>query len=184
VCKKCEVCANPLQLRAGCDFFSAGECKDKDELVRTQFCPVAEETETSLQELVVSVRQASGLGVFSFEQVFGADAQGSDFVCSTPCDGVTYDSIQCDGPFACNVKTCAELMGANELPRACPVVIEEHDLLPADKSVRDRKRRQACVPCNECGRANQYFNNGDSKTNYYDHWDCERYDVVYWYSIQ
>jgi hypothetical protein len=137
------------------------------------FCPVAEatdETDTALKQLAVSVRQASGLGAFSFEQVFGTDAQGADFVCSQPCDGVTYDSIQCDGPFACNVKTCAELTRANELPRACPVVIEEHDLLPAAKSVRDRKRREECVPCNECGRANEDLINGDSKTNYYDHW--------------
>jgi hypothetical protein len=167
-CKKCAECDNPLQKRAGCGFFSAGECKDKDELVRTPFCPV--EVEADNAALSISVRQASGLGAFSFEQVFGTDAQSSDFVCSQPCDGVTYDSIQCDGPFACNVKTCAELTRANELPRACPVVLEEHDLLPSAKSVRDRKRRESCVACNECGRANEYFVNGDSKTNYYEHW--------------
>jgi hypothetical protein len=76
-CKKCAECDNPLQKRAGCGFFSAGECKDKDELVRTPFCPVEVDADTALQELSISVRQASGLGAFSFEQVFGTDAQGS-----------------------------------------------------------------------------------------------------------
>lgn len=120
--------------------------------------------------LAISVRQASGLGAFSFEQVFGTDAEGAHFVCSAPCDGVKYDSIQCDGPFACNVKTCAEKTEANELPRACPVVIEGDDLLPAGKSMRDRKRRETCVACNECGHANDLFLEGASKANYYEHW--------------
>jgi hypothetical protein len=143
------------------------------------FCPVApvaEETDTALEKLAVSVWQSSCLVVFSFEQVFGTDTQGVDFVCSQPCYCVTYDSIQCDWPFACNVKTCAELTYVNELQRACPVVIEEHDLLQASKSVRGRKLRQKCVSCNECGHANNYFIDCDSntaKTNYYDHWVCD-----------
>lgn len=167
VCRKCEACADASQKRVGCGFFSAGECRDKDELVRTPFCPVPDEDQSVL---AISVRQASGLGAFSFEQVFGTDAEGAHFVCSEPCDGVKYDSIQCDGPFACNVKTCAEKTEANELPRACPVVIEGDDLLPAGKSMRDRKRRETCVPCNDCGHANDLFLEGASKTNYYEHW--------------
>jgi len=167
VCKKCEPCADASQKRAGCGFLSAGECKDKTELVRTPFCPVPDEEQSVL---AISVRQASGLGAFSFEQVFGTDDKGADFVCSAPCDGVKYDSIQCDGPFACNVKTCAERTQANELPRVCPVVIEGDDLLAGARSVRDRKRRETCVPCNECGHANDLFDNGASKTNYYEHW--------------
>lgn len=166
-CKKCEDCADESQKRVGCGFFSAGECKDKAELVRTPFCPVADEEQS---ELAISVRQASGLGAFAFEQVFGTNAIGADFVCSAPCDGVKYDSIQCDGPFACNVKTCAEKTEANELPRACPVVIEGDDLMPAGKSMRDRKRRETCVACNECGHANDLFLEGASKANYYEHW--------------
>jgi hypothetical protein len=76
VCKQCGFCSNPLQKLVGCGFFSAGECKDKDELVRTPFCPV-KQTDTS--ELAKSVRQASGLGAFSFEQVFGTDETGAAF---------------------------------------------------------------------------------------------------------
>ena len=165
-CKKCAICDNPSQQRAGCGLFSAGECKDKDELVRTPFCPVQE---TDKSELAKSVRQASGLGAFSFEHVFGTDATGVDFVCSAPCDGVMYNSIQCDGPFACNIKTCAEKTAAGDLPRACPVVIEEKD----QKAVRERKRRETCVQCKECGHVNEYFGTGldaEAKYAYYEHW--------------
>jgi hypothetical protein len=165
-CKKCAGCDNPSQQRAGCGLFSAGECKDKDELVRTPFCPV-KQTDTS--ELAKSVRQVSGLGPFSFEQVFGTDTAGVYFICSAPCDGVMYDSIQCDGPFACNVKTCAEKTAAGDLPRAYPVVIEERD----QKAVRERKRRETCVACNECRHANEYFGAGvdaQAKYSYYEHW--------------
>jgi hypothetical protein len=162
-CKKCEDCTNN-KYRAGCRFFSAGECKNKHELVRMPFCPAVQ---TDNSELAVSVRQASGLGAFSFEQVFGTDAQGADFACSQPCDGVEYDTIQCDGPFACNVKTCAEKTLVGELPRACPVVIDEDD----DRSMRDSKRGEACVVCSECGHANVNLRNGvGAKYNYYKHW--------------
>ena len=105
--------------------------------MRTPFCPLADEEQS---EFAISVRQVSGLGAFSFEQVFGTDVEDTDFVCRALCDGVKYDSIQCDGPFACNVQTCAEKTEANELPCSCPVVIEGDDLLPATKSMRDRKR--------------------------------------------
>ena len=169
VCKPCAICTNPSQKRAGCGFLSEGVCKDRDELVRTPFCPVDVEEEDR-NALSISVRQASGLGAYSFEQVFGTDSTGTDFVCSTPCDGVEHDSIQCDGPFACNVKTCAEKSTAvDSLPRACPVVIEEED----PRTVRDRKRSENCVTCRECGHVNQYFGggiNGESKYNYYTHW--------------
>lgn len=170
VCKKCEDCLDPLQKRAGCGYFSAGVCKDKTELVRTPFCPVEVE-EQEKNALAISVRQASGLGAFSFEQVFGTDAAGAAFVCSTPCDGVDYDSIQCDGPFACNVKTCAEKMEpeGNMIPvRACPVVIEEDD----SRETRQLKRRESCVKCNDCGHVNKDFGgaSGTSKTSLYHHW--------------
>jgi len=170
VCVMCAGCASPSHQRAGCGYLSEGECKDKTELVRMPFCPVSEQTNAAMQELAVSVRQASGLGAFSFQQVFGTDAEGADFICSKPCDGVTYDSIQCDGPFACNVKTCAELTRPNELPRACPVVIEAMELQLSAKSVRDRKRRESCVECNRCGLVNDFFADGESKSNYYDNW--------------
>ncbi len=51
------------------------------------------------------------------------------------------------------MKTCAEKTEENELPRACPVVIEEHD----SKTVRDMKRREECVACDKCGRENDKF---------------------------
>ena len=163
-CEKCKDCVNPSQLRAGCGYLSEGECKDRTELVRTPFCPVALEGSGNT-ELAISVRQASGLGAFSFEQVFGTDELEADFVCSKPCDGVSYDSIQCDGPFACNVKTCAEMSRTNELPRACPVVIENTDLDVSAKSVRDRKRRETCVECTQCGPANDFFVDRESKAH-------------------
>ena len=100
-CAPCEVCHSASQKRAGCGFLSDGECSDKNELVRTPWCPVADTSKTPLE---ISARQASGLCSFTFE-VFGSDAPDADFVCSRPCDSVEYDSIQCDGPFECNVKT-------------------------------------------------------------------------------
>jgi hypothetical protein len=159
-----------LQKRAGCGYLSAGECRDKDELVRTPFCPVEVE-EADKNALAISVRQASGLGAFSFEQVFGTNAMGAAFVCSTPCDGVDYDSIQCDGPFACNVKTCAEKIEpeGNMVPvRACPVVIEEDD----SKETRLLKRRESCVRCRDCGHTNKNFydTSGRPKASFYSNW--------------
>lgn len=152
-CVLCETC-DLGQQRAGCGFGSPGVCKDNDELVRMPDCPVKPVMDQP-SKLEMSVRQASGLGAFSFEQVFGTTPELADFVCSSPCDGVTYDSIQCDGPFACNVKTCAQSNSVNELVKACPVVIEEGDSRP----VRDYKRAQICVPCNDCGH--QYNKNFD-----------------------
>lgn len=155
ICEDCEKCPNPSQLRAGCGFFSPGACKEKHELVRTPFCPardgVSDETDNQLK---IYVNQASGLGAFSFEQVFGVQKEQADFVCSSPCDGVEYNSIQCDGPFACNVKTCSESLQAegNMIPiRACPVVIDEGD----DSNTRLSKRRASCVKCSECGHVNK-----------------------------
>jgi len=169
-CRTCEDCPNPSQKRAGCGYLSAGECRDRDELVRTPFCPVEVE-EADKNALAISVRQASGLGAFSFEQVFGTNAMGAAFVCSTPCDGVDYDSIQCDGPFACNVKTCAEKIEpeGNMVPvRACPVVIEEDD----SKETRLLKRRESCVRCRDCGHTNQNFydTSGRPKASFYSNW--------------
>jgi hypothetical protein len=99
-CIRCASCADPSQKRVRCGGLRAGTCKDKAELVRMPASPV-EDQDTS--ELAQSVRQASGLGAFSFFEVFGADKTQADFMCSAPCDGVSHDSIQCDGPFACNV---------------------------------------------------------------------------------
>ncbi len=150
-CHDCEECPELSQLRAGCGYFSAGVCKEKHELVRTPFCPVSDGvSDETDNQLKIYVNQASGLGAFSFEQVFGVQKEQADFVCSSPCDGVEYNSIQCDGPFACNVKTCTESLQAegNMIPiRACPVVIEEGD----DSNTRLSKRRASCVKCNECG---------------------------------
>ena len=46
----------------GCGYLSAGECRDKDELVRTPFCLVEVE-EVDKNALAIPVRQASGLGL-------------------------------------------------------------------------------------------------------------------------
>ena len=134
-CTPCQVCRSASQKLAGCGFLSGGECRDKEELVRTPWCPVADESKSPL---AISARQASGLGSFTFEEVFGSDAPDADFVCSRPCDGVEYDSIQCDGPFACNVKTCAEKNVAGEYPKACPVVMQATDASSCEKANEKR----------------------------------------------
>jgi hypothetical protein len=156
ICAPCQACASPLQKLAGCSFLSGGVCRDVEELVRTPFCPVAD---TSNTPLAISARQASDLGPFTFEEVFRSDATDADFVCSTPCDGVLYDSIQCDGPFAYNVKTCAERTEAGQVPKACPVVTESND----DEQMREKKRADRCVSCRECGRLITDFDGGASK---------------------
>lgn len=162
-CLPCTTCADSSKQRVNCARLSEGTCKAKTDLVRMPFCPKAtDEVGQRRPDYAISQRQASGLGDFSFEQVFGTEA---DFACSNVCDGEGYDSIQCDGPFACNVKTCAERWTrADPRIRACPVVIRDDDV-PA---VVLQKRKEACVPCEECGHANK--NTQASHSSSYDDW--------------
>ncbi len=104
-----------------------------------------------------------------FGNIFAKEIQrraDADFVCSTPCDGVMYDSIQCDGPFACNKKTCAEENEAGKLPKACPVVMEAND----DEMMQEDKRTEKCVSCKDCGHLSDRFEDGPSKNKHYEHW--------------
>ncbi len=92
----------PLK-RAGCGLLSAGTCKDPTELVRTPFCPVEEVSSNDdliaevLKPLQISVQHASGLGAFSFVEVFGTGKAGAAFVCSEPCDGVETTASSATG---------------------------------------------------------------------------------------
>ena len=127
-----------------------GDCRPEYQLVRTPLCP-AQESEGATVE-VPAARTA--LGDYDFETVFGIDYQNAPFQCRVACDGKgTADSTFCDGPFACNMKTCVQSMPArttaSQLPpvQVCPVVIT------ADDSIIDirAKRSTSCVSCSKCG---------------------------------
>jgi hypothetical protein len=60
---------------------------------------------------------------------------------------------ECDGPYACNMATCAEdvTQQGNMIPvDACPVTITNYD---DDNSIQ-QKRRESCVACKDCGHEN------------------------------
>ena len=90
---------------------------------------------------------------YSFQDVFGAAQEGElgvDFICSSMCDGEqTFDSLECNGPYACGVQACA--MDVTEdsrlTARACPLVILEHD----NVNVQTAKQEEQCVDCTKCG---------------------------------
>jgi hypothetical protein len=92
--------------------------------------------------------------LYDFTSVFRASPHVLDFRCSDVCDGTTsFDTIECDGPYACNMATCAEDITelGNMIPvRACPVIITNED----DDNTILLKRRERCVPCKECGYEN------------------------------
>jgi hypothetical protein len=75
-----------------------------------------------------------------------------------------FDSIQCDGPFVCNLKTCAEKNEAG--PKACPLVMEAND----PPLMRKNKREEKCVSCKDCGHLSDHFENGAYKNKHYEHW--------------
>jgi hypothetical protein len=131
---------------AGCGGYSAGECKSIEHLVPTPQCPV--EGNDPFKS------RATGYGLWDFESVFRENKNLVDFRCSDVCDGIqTYDTQECDGPYACNMRTCAENIaptGAVIPVRACPVIITKEDT----ESEIESKRRQKCVPCTLCGHDN------------------------------
>jgi len=145
-CEVCDtVCADGEKL-AGCGGLSAGECKPASLLVPTPQCAI-EETAT------ISGLAVTGFGIYDFVSVFRAKETEVDFRCSDPCDGRrNYDSQQCDGPYACNMRTCAadtqEVYGMIPV-RACPVIITAEDMQHED--VIALKRNAKCVPCDSCG---------------------------------
>ena len=148
---KCVDCKNTVcpdgKALAGCGDFSAGECKAREHLVPTPQCPVTADDPFK--------SGSTGYGMWDFESVFRDNKTFIDFRCSDVCDGAQdYDSQQCDGPYACNMRTCAENIaptGAVIPVRACPVVITSGDGI----DVIESKRRQKCVPCMLCGHDNE-----------------------------
>ena len=130
-----------------------GKCKAEYQLVRTPLCP----EKVNEIDLTVEVPEArTALGDYDFETVFGITYEHAPFQCRVACDGKgTSDTTFCDGPFACNMKTCVQSMPArttaSQLPpvRVCPVVITEDDLAIID--IMQAKRSTSCVSCSECG---------------------------------
>ena len=144
-CVLCDkACASDERL-AGCGGLREGSCKPKTDLVRTPLC----------------AGNSAGFGFYDFTSVFRANARELEFRCSDICDGRTeYDTVECDGPYACNMATCAEDVSeeGNMIPvRACPVVISNSD----DEGTVLLKRREQCVPCKRCGMSN--YIDGSSK---------------------
>lgn len=145
-CMDCNTNCPDGKALAGCGAFSAGECKSIKHLVPTPQCPVdADDPFKS---------RSTGYGLWDFESVFRDNKTSVDFRCSDVCDGAqSYDSQECDGPYACNMRTCAENIaptGAVIPVRACPVIITKEDT----EDVIESKRRQKCVPCMLCGHDN------------------------------
>lgn len=153
-CAPCENNCPPGFFRAGCGGLSEGTCKKKTDLVRTPQCS-ADSTEF--------MSASTGFGFYDFESVFRAREVDLDFRCSAICDGShTVDTVTCDGPYACNMRTCAEdlVEEGNMIPvRACPVVIMPED----DESLKQLKRREQCVPCARCGHVR-------SSANFFEDW--------------
>ena len=120
-------------------------------------CPVKQDYQQGL------VSSSAGFGFYDFTSVFRASAIVLDFRCSDVCDGTTsFDTIECDGPYACNMATCAEdiTQEGNMIPvRACPVTITNDD---DDNSIL-QKRGESCVACKECGHDN--YLKGSEKYN-------------------
>ena len=145
VCVDCNTSCPDGQTLAGCGGFSPGECKPASYLVPTPQCPTDDDPFKA---------RATGFGRWDFTSVFRADENTVDFRCSDVCDGtLNYDSQQCDGPYACNMRTCAasvQEVGVVIPVRACPVVITPED--KQDEDIIDLKRRASCVTCSECGR--------------------------------
>ena len=97
-CKK--ECSADKQL-AGCGGMHAGTCKKKSDLVRTLMCPARQDFQQGL------LSSSVGFGFYDFTSVFRASPLTLDFRCSDVCDGTTsFDTIECDGPYACNMATC------------------------------------------------------------------------------
>jgi len=170
-CVPCEACeqaddAGPF-MRVGCLHHAghndaAGECKSRSLLVRTPWCPADR-----------GVPPVS-LGGFTYADVFHAEYDTVNFLCSRPCDGRgDIDLGRCDGPFACNTLTCmSEAADRSVFPAppvfACPVRMTdaEHTLSTAatPTDVRTLKRQQRCVACSDCG----YTNTQDAA--HFDYW--------------
>ena len=157
-CVRCnfEQCVADQSL-AGCGGLHAGKCKTTTDLVRTPLCPVKQDF-SSLES------RSAGFGSYDFTSIFKAEPEVLDFRCSEICDGrKTFNSVECDGPYACNMATCAEDVTeeGNMVPvRACPVVITIAD----SENIKQDKRKETCVSCSKCGH------NNDQGPIMYDDW--------------
>jgi hypothetical protein len=143
-CVRCDKQCSQEQQLAGCVGMHEGTCKKKTDLVRTQMCPAKQDYQQGL------VSPSAGFGFYNFTSVFRVSPNVLGFRCSDVCDGTTaFDTVQCDGPYACNMATCAEDVTelGNMIPvRACPVIITKED----DDNTILLKRKEHCVPCKEC----------------------------------
>ena len=125
-------------------------CKPKEFLTRTPLC---QKENTGL-----------GLGGFDFLTVFGRVEEQVDFQCSQVCDSSvqnaegdfgTRDTMECDGPFACNTMACAMESSYTDFlaARACPVELSYDEYKhPQDHAESvNMKRKVDCQKCSECG---------------------------------
>ena len=195
----CEECADvngEKMMRVGCisregRTEQGGSCKPERMVVRTPLCP--EDVEDAFGNVVYQTQL--GLGGFSFVSAFSKDEEDVDFACSQECRGdKNGDQGQCDGPFACNVKTCLQQQGDYTVTRplpptmVCPVYMttEESQDFWTHEAVVEAKRRERCVACDECGRQNY-----EERVGLYDHWGagcarecslhlCENDDIFDW----
>jgi hypothetical protein len=151
VCIPCQDCGDG-EILEGCHRRNGGTCekkntKDAKWLVREPVCP---STATSGD---YEKTTSFGLGGIGFETVFGASKLDAPFPCREACDGRTlYDSTQCGGPHACNVRTCVQFMKSdisvddNDV-MACPVAIAPGD----GDALKRAKMGVSCAACDACG---------------------------------
>ena len=148
LCRQCHKPCTSGYTLAGCGGLREGSCKKTTDLVRTPLCP------TNQGDVQGFSLRSAGFGFFhDFTSVFRASTAVLDFRCSDICDGTTaFDTVACDGPYACNMATCAEDVReeGNMIPvRACPVIITNED----NENTKQLKRRESCVRCEQCGHA-------------------------------
>jgi len=124
-----------------------GKCKTTTDLVWTPLCPVK-------QDFLSLESRSAGFGSYDFTSIFRAEPEVLDFRCSEICDRrKTFNSVECDGPYACNMATCGEDVteeGNMVTVRACPVVITLTD----SENIKQDKRKETCVSCTKCGHNN------------------------------
>ena len=170
ICEDCPECENKDEILVGCDFRGLrdnqnGTCKNKKYLSPTATCTDTVEgtkkyhTKSDLSsESIVGERNivtgTSLMSGYGFKDIFGVAEEGRDgvdFMCSAMCDGEQkFDSMYCNGPYACKTQACAMETSAYSFlrARACPVMISEGD---TDVQIEE-KQKQKCSDCTKCGK--------------------------------
>ena len=145
-CTECS--ANAQRVDGQCYPSEGYELDGKASQFQTPECPLQQKDIMNTSFLVTT-----GLGGYSYEEVFGVDHRQVDFQCSTTCDGQGLSDTQyCGGPWACNTATCmTQANDRGEEPRACPVTLARND------SNLYRKSLVSCAACSTCGNYQYSF---------------------------